>query len=78
MSSLGTVTYSETLINHGFGLNAANGEFTAPRKGKYAFHFRALANDGTETDVKLLQNGIQKAASYRIFPEVKNENHFLF
>ena len=78
MSSLGTVTYSGTLINHGSGLNAANGQFTAPKKGKYAFHFRALANDGSETYVKLLKNGIQKAATYRKVPDVKNKNHFLF
>ena len=71
MSSPGTITYSGTLINHGFGLNTANGEFTAPQKGIYAFHFRALANDGSETYVKLLQNGIQKAATYRIVPQVK-------
>ena len=77
MSSLGTVTYSGTLINHGSGLNAANGQFTAPKKGKYAFHFRALANDGSGTYVKLLKNGVQKAATYRIVPQVKKENHFL-
>ena len=72
MSSPGTITYSGTLINHGLaGLNAANGMFTAPKNGTYAFHFRAQALDGSETYVKLLQNGIHKAATYRIVPQVK-------
>ena len=69
MSSLGTITYSGTLINNGFGLNAANGKFTAPKNGKYSFHFRALAN-APETYVKLLQNGIQKAATYRMVKKI--------
>ena len=71
ISSPGTVTYSGTLTNHGFSFNATNGEFRAPHTGIYAFHFRAVANDGSQTYVKLLQNGIQKAASYRKVPQVK-------
>ena len=66
------ITYSGNLINNGFGLNAADGKFTTPKNGKYSFHFRALAN-ASETYVKLLQNGIQKAATYRIVPQVKKK-----
>ena len=78
MSSPGNVTYSGTLTNHGFSFNATNGEFIAPRTGIYAFHFRAVANDGSGTYVKLLQNGIQKAATYRKVPQVLQKIYFIF
>ena len=66
MSSSGTVTYSGSYINDGFGLDVSTGFFVAPRKGLYAFHFRAVTEDGSLTYVKLMHNDYRVASSQKI------------
>ena len=66
MSSPGTVTYSGSYVNNGLGLDVATGLFIAPRKGLYAFHFRAVTDDGSLTHVKLMKNDSRVASSQNI------------
>ena len=71
MSSPGIVSYSGTYTNDGLGLIPSSGLFITPKIGLYAFHFRAVTNDGTGTYVKLMHNEIQVAATYRMSPKVR-------
>ena len=66
MSSPGTVNYSGSYVNEGLGLDVSTGLFVAPRKGLYAFHFRAVTYDGSSTYVKLMHNDKRVAASKKI------------
>ena len=77
MSSPGTVTYSGSYTNDGLGLDVSTGLFVAPRKGLYAFHFRAVTDDGSSTNVKLMHNDNQVASSQKIDTVVSISNSII-
>ena len=61
----GQITYGSVSPNHGNGLVASTGIFTAPVSGTYAFHFHGLNYyDSKVNDISFRLNNHQVAGSY--------------
>ena len=61
----GQITYGSVSPNHGNGLVASTGIFTAPVSGTYAFHFHGLNSyDSKVNDISFRLNNHQVAGSY--------------
>lgn len=61
----GQITYGSVSLNHGNGLVASTGIFTAPVSGTYAFHFHGLNwFESKVTDISFRLNNHQVAGSY--------------
>ena len=60
----GQITYGSVSPNHGNGLVASTGIFTAPVSGTYAFHFHGLNYYSKVNDISFRLNNHQVAGSY--------------
>ena len=58
----GIITYNTTTLNHGYGIVASTGIFTAPKPGMYAFHFHGQSREAQQsTNIILRHNNVQVA-----------------
>ena len=51
--TVGTITYSSCDVNHGNGMSASGGIFTAPVTGTYYFHFQGVSDHNSKSSLYL-------------------------
>ena len=73
-----TITYSSCDVNHGNGMSASGGIFTAPVTGTYFFHVQGVSDHNSRDMLylNLYHEGIRAASSYVKF--VSNMSKGLF
>ena len=72
----GQITYGSVSPNHGNGLVASTGIFTAPVSGTYAFHFHGLNWFSKVTDISFRLNNHQVAGSRSYIKESERGDNY--
>ena len=69
VNTIGTITYSSVDVNHGNGMSASEGIFTAPVTGTYYFHFQGVSDHNSRKDLYLnfYHDGTLVSSSYKRF-----------